>query len=138
MSSTAKPLKALVFWNMATPISRCPDDDLPPSRKSSARCALGRFAQEPLDQHAVLPFAIQAPVAALDADLLEARRAMHGAARHVGREDAARQLVEPAALGFGRELVEQAPAQSPAAGGGVDVDGVLADAGVEGAVGVRS
>src|SRR3954468_14112038 len=121
---------------MGTSMCGCPDDDPPPRRKSSVRCALCRFAQEPLDQHAVLPLAIEAPVAALDADLLEAGRAMHGAAGRVGGEDAARELVEPAALGLGRELVEQAPAQALAAGGGVDVHGVLAHAGVEGAVGV--
>src|SRR4051794_7887838 len=135
MSSTAKPLKALVFSNMGTPMSRCPDDDPPRPRKSSVRWALGRFAQKPLDQHAVLPLPVEAPVAALDADLLEPGRAMHGAARCVGGEDAARQLVEPAALGLGRELVEQAPAQALASGRRVDVHGVLADPGGEGAGG---
>src|SRR4051794_41924495 len=116
MSSTAKPLKALVFSNMGTPMSRCPDDDPPRPRKSSVRWALGRFAQKPLDQHAVLPLPVEAPVAALDADLLEPGRAMHGAARCVGGEDAARQLVEPAALGIGREPLGAAPAPALASG----------------------
>ena len=99
--------------------------------------AVGRLAEEPLDQHAVLPLAVEPPVAALDPDLLEAGRAMDGPARLVGGEDAARQLVQAAALGLGRELVEQAPAEALAARRGVDVHGVLADAGVEGPVGVR-
>src|SRR4051794_7485620 len=126
MSSTAKPLKALVFSNMGTPMSRCPDDDPPRPRKSSVRWALGRFAQQPLDQHAVLPLPVEAPVAALDADLLEPGRAMHGAARCVGGEDAARQLVEPPALGLRRELVEQAPAPAPAPGRPADGHRVVA------------
>src|SRR3954462_3066973 len=113
MSSTAKPLKALVFSNMGTPMSRCPDDDPPRPRKSSVRWAVGRFAQKPLDQHAVLPLPVEAPVAALDADLLEPGRAMHGAARCVGGEDAARQLVEPPAPGLGRRPLPDGPAQPP-------------------------
>src|SRR3954469_13639852 len=95
---------------MATPIFRCPDDDPARPPKSSVRWALGRFAQKPLYQHAGLTLPVEAPVTALDADLLEPGRAMHGAARCVGGEDAARQLLEPAALGPGRELVGQAAA----------------------------
>src|SRR3954451_5228136 len=134
MSSTAKPLKALVFSNMGTPMSRCPDDDPPRPRKSSVRWALGRSAQKPLDQHAVLPLPVEAPVAALDADLLEPGRAMHGAARRAGGEDAAPSLFGHAGLGLGRELAEQPPAQALPSGRGVDVHRVLADPGVEGAV----
>ena len=70
-------------------------------------------------------------------DLLEAGRAMDGPARLVGREDPARQLVQAAALGLGRELVEQAPAEPQPARCSVDVHGVLANAGVEGPVRVR-
>src|SRR4051812_50163609 len=118
MSSTAKPLKALGFSNMGTPMSRCPDDDPPRPRKSSVRWAVGRFAQKPLDQHAVLPLPVEAPVAALDADLLEPGRAMHGAARCVGGEDAARSLFEAPAPRPGPGPLRQAPAQAPPPGPG--------------------
>ena len=143
MSSTAKPLKALVFSNMGTSILVVLHDDprTPGSHRwsvvlAASRRAVRRLAEEPLDQDAVLPLAVEPAVAALDADLREAGRAMHGAAGRVGGEDPARQLVDPAALGLGRELVEQAPAEALAARRGVDVDAVLADPGVEGAIGV--
>src|SRR4051812_20054258 len=52
-----------------------------------------RLAQQPLDRNAVPPFAVQAAVAALEADLAEARGARERAARRVGGEHAADQLV---------------------------------------------
>src|SRR4051812_16696675 len=52
-----------------------------------------RLAQQPLDRNAVPPFAVQAALAALEADLAEARGARERAARRVGGEHAADQLV---------------------------------------------
>ena len=71
-------------------------------------------------------------------DLGEARRAVDGAARGVVGEHARGELVEPAASRGGGQRVEQRDAEAAAAGGARDVDAVLADAGVDAAVGVRA
>jgi hypothetical protein len=77
-------------------------------------------------------------VAALDADLDEAGRAVSGAAGRVGGEDAARELVEAAPLRLIGQRVEQLPAQALPTDLAADVDAVLADALVDAAIGVRA
>jgi hypothetical protein len=73
-------------------------------------------------------------VAALDANLGEARCPVCGEARRVGREDAARELVEAVALGLVGQRVEEAAAEALSAGLATDVDTVLADAAVDAAI----
>ena len=68
------------------------------------------LAEQPLDEHAVAPLAVELPVAALDPDLVEACRAVDGAARRVRGEDPRGELV---VAGVGRrraEALEQRPA----------------------------
>src|SRR5215218_1035610 len=94
------------------------------------------LAEQPLDEHAVAPLAVEPAVAALDADLVEPRRGVDRAARRVGREDARGQLVVAGALCGRAQLEQQRAPDAAAAGGGRDVDAVLADAAVDAAVGV--
>ncbi len=69
---------------------------------------LGRgVAEQPLDQHAVLPATVEAAMAALDAHLVEPRGEVGGAARRVVGEHAAGELVEPGALGLVAQGLEQ-------------------------------
>lgn len=91
--------------------------------------AVRRLSEQPLDQHAVHPLAVELAVAALHADLGEPCAAVSGAAGLVGSEDAAGELVEPGRLCLPGERLQQAPSKAPATGRRVDVDGMLADAG---------
>ena len=92
----------------ATPTSIstcCRRDDRPrvacgggvPRRGSVAEGGRG-LAEEPLDEHAVLPHAVEPTMAVLDADLPEAGGEVRGPAGLVVDEDPAGELVEPAAL----------------------------------------
>jgi hypothetical protein len=65
------------------------------------------LAEQSFDQHRVLPFAVEAAVAALIPDLGEARPAVEPQLASLGREDAARELVVAGGLGGGGELVQQ-------------------------------
>src|SRR3954468_16671343 len=69
------------------------------SSTSCAILALRRIAEEPLDQHRVLPLAVELPVAALDPHLGEARGAVQREACLVRGEDATGQLVVPGVFG---------------------------------------
>ena len=73
----------------------------------AAGLAVRGLAEQPLDEHAVAPLAVEPAVAALDPDLLEAGRAMHRAAGGVGGEHARGQLVVAAALRGGAQRLEQ-------------------------------
>ena len=73
-------------------------------------------------------------MAALDPDLLKPGGSVGGAAGEVVGEHAAGELVEAVAFGFGAQLDEEMSAEALAAGVGVDVDGVLADAVIDAAV----
>src|SRR3954470_16356474 len=64
-------------------------------------------AEQALDEHAVLPAAVEAPVAALDADFLKAGGQVSGAAGSVVGEDPARELVEAARGRLLAECLEQ-------------------------------
>src|SRR5262245_7541282 len=103
------------------------------SRAGEAASGRG-LAEQALDEHAVLPAPVEAPVAALHADLHEARRDVHGAARRVVAEHAARELVEAATGGLVAERLQQRAAEPPAARRPRDVDAVLADPVVDAAV----
>src|SRR3954447_8095937 len=102
------------------------------------RCLETCGPEQALDEYAVLPLAVEAAVARLHADLVEPRGAMHGEACRVGREDAARELVEPGVLRRAGERVEQPAPDAAAAGARIDVDPVLSDALVDAAIAVRA
>ena len=93
-------------------------------------------AQQPLHEHAVAPLAVEAPVPALDPDLLESRRDLDRPARGIGREDARRELVIARPFGDRAQLAQQlAPDPAPARGGR-DLHTVLPHAAVDAAIGV--
>ena len=99
---------------------------------------LGRgLAEQPFDEHAVLPLAVETPVALLHADLPEPGGEVCGAAGAVVGEDAAGQLVEAASLGLLAQRAEEPAAEALAPAVRVDVHGVLAHALIHAAVRVE-
>jgi hypothetical protein len=98
------------------------------------RSAARSLAEEPFDEHAVFPLAVEASVTALDADFFKAGGPVRSAAGMVVSEDTAGELVEALAFGLGAEAIKQLPAEALSAGGGVHVDGVFADPLVHAAV----
>src|SRR3989454_11049713 len=85
-------------------------------------------SQEPLDDHAVLPDAVELSVLGVYPDLPEPERATHGAARVVLREDARHELREAGALGRREQLAECQPPDAPAPRLPRDVDRELGHA----------
>ena len=81
----------------------------PSATRPCSQPSSGGLAEQALDEHAVLPLAVEAAVAALDADLLEAGGQVRGAARGVVGEQAAGELVEPGRLGGLAQRREQQP-----------------------------
>ena len=102
-------------------------------RRRVARLAAAA-AEETSYEDAVFPLPVELAVAALDPDFFKPGGAVRGAAGLVVGEHAAGQFVEPVSFRFGAELDQERAAESAAAGGRVDVDGVLADALVDAAV----
>jgi hypothetical protein len=70
-----------------------------------------------------------------DADDAEPGRPVHGQAGRVLREDAGLDSPDPGGLGRGDQRLQEPAADAAAAGGGVDVDGMLDDPGVHAAAG---
>ena len=75
--------------------------------------SVARIAEQSLDEHAVLPLAVQAAVSRLDPYLVEPGSPMCGEARRVGGEDAAGELVEALALRDGGDLLGAARGRPP-------------------------
>src|SRR5204862_6881543 len=90
----------------------------------------GGVTDQALDDDDVLPLAVEATVAPVDADLPPAARSNQRDARFVRGEDLPDQLVAAAALGLSRQRVEQGGADPASASFRVDVEGHLGHAGV--------
>src|SRR5207247_8828317 len=82
----------------------------------------------PLDDHTVLPDAVELAVLGVYPDRPEPERATHGAARVVLREDAGHELREAGALGRREQLAERQPPDAPAPRLPRDVDRELGHA----------
>src|SRR2546430_16875636 len=80
---------------------------------------------QPFDDHAVAPGAVEATVALVGADLAEAERAAQAAAGGVLREDPGHQLREPRLLAGVEQAHERGPPGAGAAGVATDVHGEL-------------
>ena len=92
-----------------------PRPERQPLPHGRARLVRG-LAEQPLDEHAVLPLAVEPAVAPLDPDLGEAGGEMDGSARGVVGEDARGQLVEARLLrGRGERLEQRRPTCRPRA-----------------------